>query len=370
MKILLNTPDMRLIGGVAAFCTTLKNNLKCDTDIFISGPRDKSNSKTNTLLRMLMDYVKYFIIMAGKQYDVVHINPSFRVRSLIRDAGFVLLAKCFRKKVVVFIHGWDMDLEQRLRQRWLWLFRWAYFHTDAFVVLANDFRKRLQSMGYAGPVYLGRTAIDNSLLSFFECNELSNYRSNGSFNILFLSRIVKEKGIIEALESYAILKSKNPNVKMTVAGDGKGLEEAKKLVTDQKIADVQFVGYVTGEDKAKVFRNADCYLFPSYEEGMPISVIEAMAFGLPVITRPVGALADFFENGIMGYLTESKSPELLADLVKKLIDDPVLCDKMSRYNRQYVSEHFSAAFVAAYIKTIYSDILNSNRVGIVTRQDL
>ena len=123
-----------------------------------------------------------------------------------------------------------------------------------------------------------------------------------------------------------------------------------------KIPDVRFVGYVSGEDKAGELRRADCYVFPSYEEGMPISVLEAMAFGLPVITRPVGALADFFEDGVMGYMTESKAPGVLAGLMQKLLDDPAARERMGQYNQQFAWEHFSAAAVTGLLETIYSDV--------------
>lgn len=360
MKVLLHTPDLKQKGGVATFCATIKPCFKCDVDIFTFGARGESSAEICRPLHMLLDYIRYIFIMMNSRCNVVQVNPSLRTRALFRDGVFILIAKLFRKRVIVFMHGWDMDCERKIRQQWLWLFRRTYFLADAFVVLAAEFKKRLQSMGYLGPVYLGRTAIDSSLLFLLENHYSSRSSPCEPFNILFLTRIEKEKGIIEALESYALLKLSNLNVAMTVAGDGKGLEEAKQLVLTRKIADVKFVGYVHGEDKAKVFRKAHCYLFPSYDEGMPISVLEAMAFGLPVITRPVGALAEIFENGTMGYMTESKSPEILAQLIRKLIDDPVGCDRMSQYNRKYAIDRFNASSVAADIESIYFDVLRSN----------
>jgi glycosyltransferase involved in cell wall biosynthesis len=149
-----------------------------------------------------------------------------------------------------------------------------------------------------------------------------------------------------------------------VGGDGGALEEAKRYVTARNITGVQFVGHVSGVDKVQALRMADCYLFPSYEEGMPISVLEAMAFGVPVITRPVGALADFFSNGDMGFMTESKSPEVLARLMNTLIGDPAACNRMGRYNRDYALKHFTASQVAAEIESIYRDVLKDSYAGI------
>jgi glycosyltransferase involved in cell wall biosynthesis len=354
MKVLLHTPDLNRKGGVATFCSALKGCFNCEVDYFTSGARGEATPSIHSILSMLLDYARYFLIMMNGGYDVIQVNPSLEARALFRDGVFILIAKCFRKRVVVFMHGWNMDCERELCDHWLWLFRRTYFLADAFIVLANEFKKRLQLMGYYKFVYLGRTVVDSSLISSSERDYPSRSSISQPFNILFLSRIEKEKGIMEALKSYELLKAINCNVSMTVAGDGEGLDEAKQYVTVRKIEGVQFVGFVHGEQKVKLFLSAQCYLFPSYYgEGMPISVLEAMTFGLPIITRPVAALADFFKNGIMGYMTESKSPEILAQLIRKLIDDPLGCNKMSKYNRKYAIERFNALSVAAEIESIY-----------------
>ena len=356
MKVLMLSPDLRTKGGVAAFCATIKGSFRSQVDYFVAGPRGESRYGIQTLSRMLSDYARFFWTMATRRYDVVQVNPSLRIGALTRDGGFVLIAKAFRRRVVVFVHGWDKEFERKLRAKGMPLFRLAYFRADAFVVLARDFKGRLESMGYAGPIHIGRTAVDNGLMESSKRDGPSRPGSKRPFNVLFLSRLVKEKGITEALTGFGILRSKNADVTMTVAGDGGGTAEAKRLVGELKIPDVRFVGYVSGEGKARELRQADCYVFPSYEEGMPISVLEAMAFGLPVITRPVGALADFFEDGVMGCLTESKAPEVLAGLMQKLLDDPAARERMGQYNRRFAWEHFSAAAVTGLLESVYSDV--------------
>src|SRR3712207_2970921 len=81
-------------------------------------------------------------------------------------------------------------------------------------------------------------------------------------------------------------------------------------------------GYVRGADKIAALRTADVYLFPTeYGEGLPISILEAMAMQLQVVTRPVGGIADFFVDGEMGFVSDSVDPTVFADLVERLIDD-------------------------------------------------
>ena len=159
-----------------------------------------------------------------------------------------------------------------------------------------------------------------------------------------------------SLKALAILQEKYPNVHLTVAGTGAALEEARQYVADNRILNVTFAGYVRGEEKAEVYSHAHCCLFPTWHpEGMPITVVEAMAFGLPVITRPVGALADFFRDGEMGFLTESRDPAVFAQLVGRLIEDPELCTRIDHTNRRYAHDRFAASVVARELLRLYTE---------------
>ena len=132
---------------------------------------------------------------------------------------------------------------------------------------------------------------------------------------------------------------------------------ARQYVTDQQIPDVIFTGYITGEEKNKAFSQAHVYVLPTWGEGMPISVLEAMAYGLPVITRPVGGIKDFFNDGKMGYVTESRDPECFAELLESVMLNPEQALNMSNFNRNYAEEHFSADKVAGRIKRIYAELI-------------
>jgi len=182
---------------------------------------------------------------------------------------------------------------------------------------------------------------------------------NGGFNILFLSRVEREKGVYEAIDAFVTINSRHHSVTMTIAGDGGELSNARAYVLSRGIEGVEFSGYIRGEAKNSVFSRADVYLFPTYGEGMPISVLEAMAYGLPVITRPVGGIKDFFADGEMGYITESLDPGVFAALLERLIIDPEICRRMSEFNRQYAYDHFRASQVAGRLLKIYGDVIGS-----------
>ena len=192
------------------------------------------------------------------------------------------------------------------------------------------------------PIIVTTTKVDDRLLEGFDISE----RKGDVKNILFLSRVEKEKGIYETIDAFRLLQKEFADLTLTVVGQGTELAAAKQYVITNGISNVVFTGRVQGDDLVAAFKKADLYCFPSYSEGMPTSVLEAMAFGLPVVTRRVGGLADFFEQGMMGFITDSYSPQEFANAITKLKQDSALTQKISLYNYQYAKDHFMASKVA------------------------
>jgi glycosyltransferase involved in cell wall biosynthesis len=231
---------------------------------------------------------------------------------------------------------------------------------SAIIVLASEFKDRLVNWGFdEEKIVLETTAVDDNLLKSLDIiDHRKRFKSKSNFNILFLARIEKAKGIYDAIDTYKILRSRFPAVSMTVAGDGSELLQVKDYVSRNRIEGIEFLGWVDNESKRNAYLDADLYLFPtSWGEGMPNSVLEAMGFGLPVITRPVGGLTDFFEDGKMGYIMDSTSCVDLASKCEKFIDDPEFRIGVCEYNHRYAMNRFLASRVARRIEGIYQNAL-------------
>ncbi len=361
MKILINTPELAKDGGVSSYCRALLEHLPPGVESFTIGARTSERGVRGRSRRFLSDYLRFRRLLLKQEFDLVHLNPSLAASALIRDGIFLSIAKKRGLKALVFIHGWDEAFEDRMRKRWLWIFRRVYSRADGFIVLAEDFRNRLVEMGCKKPIFCETTSVEETVFA----NPAAPPRkpgSNNGFNILYLSRIERDKGIFETLDAFAILKKKHAQLSLTVAGDGGALDDARRHAHQKQLQDVSFLGYVRGEDKDRAFRRADCYLFPTtHGEGLPISVLEAMASGLPVVTRPVGGLSDFFEDGKMGYILQSVDPLDFANAVETLIERPELCAEIGQYNREYARNRFSASRVAERIVNIYQHIAEPER---------
>jgi glycosyltransferase involved in cell wall biosynthesis len=361
MRVLVTTPRLTKAGGVAQYLRVVRPHLNDDVEYLTVGARSDHESSPEVLLRLLKDCGRFTRAMTRGGHAIVHLNPSLGSKALVRDGLLLLIAKIFRKTVLVFTHGWDEKCEQLIQKHFRTLFNSVYGRADAFIVLGSQFKERLRVAGYEKTVFVEGAPVDDRLLTDVRRSPVRAraHTEFGRFNVLFLARVEKSKGIYNALDAYALLKTQHPFVSLTVAGDGGELGDAKRYAGSQKLPDVFFLGHVEGSAKFACFRSADAYLFPSYTEGLPISVLEAMAYGIPVVTCAVGGLRDFFENGRMGFITESHDPLVFSSLLGRLSEQPALCRRIAIFNRRYAAKHFAAARIAAELQDVYNFLAGS-----------
>lgn len=343
-KILVNLPYLNDHGGVVNHFVGLKSYWASDVKYNVIGKRNAW--KGSGLLFMPYDIIKFiWRIWFWKPYAVL-LNPSLNKSAVTRDCIFLRISAAMRKRTFVMFHGWREDYAKKAGGAVL---AQKLNRAKGIMVLCSTFKDELISWGVQVPIHLVTTKVDDKLIGSFDINR--NYRKEIK-KILFLSRIEKTKGIFEALDCFESLLSNHPELQLNVVGDGSALEEAKTIVKNRNIRNVNFKGYLSGQALAKQFVENDVYLFPSYTEGMPTSVLEAMAFGLPIITRPVGGLIDFFENGKMGQMIDSFNPSDFANSIETLINAPSNIESISRYNHEYAITHFLASKVARAMETI------------------
>lgn len=353
IKVLINTPDISKIGGVANFYQSLHGKFENEVRYnFIGG----SSKKSNFIFSLIADYFRYIIVLIRFRPDLVHLNPSLDKKSVLRDAVYVIITKVFFRKLLVFWHGWQDITESAITKKYSFFFRLVYNLADSHCVLASDFKKILINWGISKPVYLETTIFNEDILNGFRIED----KKIDPVTILFLSRIEEQKGIFIVLETFGRINKEFPECKLAVAGTGQGLNKAKKIAEDKQIRNVEFLGFITGEKKRDIIQKSLINFFPTfYGEGMPISILESMACGSIIITRPVGGIKDFFENGIMGSLTESKDPADYEIILSQLLRDKNKLKEISEYNHKYALEHFRAIEVAKRIEKIYSGILKA-----------
>lgn len=352
-RILINTPDLKRSGGVAEYLRTLSLDSEPGIDYFcIHG--DDEQSSLQIIYRILNKYIMFW--QRIKHYDLIHFHPSFVKKSFFRDLGFILLARLQNKKTLVTMHGWDEDFEQKVKKSYVFstLFRISYAKVDAYIVLGDIFKKKLKSLFVKTDRYfIVPTVADDSWLSDFDIkNRIS---TKDRTNILFLSRIEKEKGIYIAIDAVSKLATPKP-VTLIIAGDGPELVNVKQFVAQNKIDNVKFTGFIVGQDKHDVLSKADIFFFPSYSEGLPIVIIEAMLYGLPIVSRITGAIPDVVEHGVNGFLSTSRDPGDFVPYLQRLMEDQELYTAIATANHKKASQYYTKEKVRQRILSIYEQI--------------
>jgi glycosyltransferase involved in cell wall biosynthesis len=361
-KILILRPRSR-DGGLANYINSIESYFSSSVSFFFRGKENWPESKgiIRESIRFVGDYCKYCNILKKNDFGLVHINLHFCLASLFRDSLFLIIAKLLNKRIIIFFHGWNENQRKIVEKYFLILFKNIFFYSDAIIVLSSIEKKIISQWGYKKPIYLETMVADNRLIKNISKDFIREKIKRMEFyTLLFLSRIEIAKGVYNAIDAYRLLRKNKKNIRLIIAGKGSELKNVKNYVKQNKIPDVEIVGFVQGENKRNIFSQSSIYVFPTYGEGMPNSVLEAFSFGLPVVTRSVGGLIDIFRDGKNGYFIESKNPKEIAKCIDKLISNKKLMETISLNNYSYAQSKFLASVAVKRLEEIYFKILKVN----------
>ena len=357
-KILLVHPDFSRLGGIESYLLKITPQLTVSHESCGNSRRPGEKGVLARIKRILTDYLNFCRKVSQAEVSVVHLNPSLQVKMFYRDFIYLWIAKLYGKKTLVFFHGWDTSLQQRIDNNRGRIFRLLYGRADAFVVLASDFTESLRRWGVTQPVYQEVIVIEDAVYNSIQLENLLQQRKQAAIKqLLFPARLIRNKGIFTTIRALEKIQKGRTDTGLIVAGDGEDADRARQLAKDLHIRNTHFTGIVAGEQKYSLFRQAHLLCFPTeHSEGFPNTIVEAMAFGLPVVTRPVGGLKDFFVNAKHGFITESVDHEVFAQLVEDILADSNRYTEIAKANHQYAGEHFLASQAAARLEKIYQSL--------------
>lgn len=350
-KILITVPDLSLKGGVAAIYRTLKWTEGDQVSYFIN--TSGNGSRVWFVPRMFFRF-----LAVARTASAVQVNPSFDFKAVTRDGLLILFSKMLNKKSVVFFHGWDDRFEKKVRENSLYrrLFLWTFRKADAFILLGSVFAGKLRELGIRDKrVHFLPTIADDSVLS----GSVAARRGGNGRTILFLARFDRLKGADIVLKTFRILQREGrEDLRLIMAGDGPELPACRRYVRDNRIAGVTFTGYIEGTVKHQCYLDADIIFLPSYTEGLPCVMMEAMLYGLAVVTRPVGGIPDWIRHNENGWLSESTDPEVFAAGIASLLDEPEKLGRMKEQNRLTGEAWFTPARFRDQLVNVYNEVLN------------
>jgi glycosyltransferase involved in cell wall biosynthesis len=365
MTILITVSDLRRGGGVAHFYERVAPHLGADARLILVGKRAGEEGPLSGGTRLVRDGVSAWRAMAADERTVLVVNPSLDAKSLGRDGLAVQEARALGRRTIVFVRGWQESTEHLIDVRAGRCIVRPLFAADAFIVLAARFRAALRRWGYRGPVHTATTAVADDVLQVTDAAGIARRcRRRGPIRVLLMSRIRRDKGIVEALEAVRLAQARGVALHVDVAGDGPDLPAAARWVNGHGVRDVWFHGDLRGDGKQRLMAAADVYLFPTtHGEGMPATVLEAMAYGMDVVTCPAGGLEDFFVDGVHGLLVPAPDPAALADRIETLAGDAGLRERLGVAAHEFALRHFTPRRAADRLLAVVNGV-SGTRPGV------
>jgi phosphatidyl-myo-inositol dimannoside synthase len=188
------------------------------------------------------------------------------------------------------------------------------------------------------------------------------YRRGRGPLLMFLGRLVKEKGVQDLIQAVRLLVPELPDVTCVLLGEGQDRAAAEKLVSELGLADrVTLAGWLPPAEVPSYLAAADALVAPTRMEAQGLSIIEAMAAGTPVIASRVGGVVDAVQDGETGILVPERSPEAIAAAVTRLVHDPLAATAMAGRAAQMARQRFSRGASAAAFTEVFEGLLAGGR---------
>jgi len=178
--------------------------------------------------------------------------------------------------------------------------------------------------------------------------------------VIYTGRLVRYKGVPELLEAWRVIASEYPEACLVLVGEGGGDQQACEAQLRQDVAahgltaSVRFTGAV--DNVEDWLRAADIFVFPTHDEAFGLSVVEAMACGLAVVSTRVGGLADIVRDGENAVAVPPGSPERLAEALRVLLDDPGYRERLGSAAREHARAHYDVDVVCDAYRKLLSDL--------------
>jgi glycosyltransferase involved in cell wall biosynthesis len=347
-KIVFIAPSMNVKGGIS---TMLKMYLKTDLphryDLeFV--PTHEDGTKFHKVVVMLVGIAKFFYVLLTQSIDIVHIHCG-DIPSPYRKYIFFKISCLFKLKVILHWHGGNF-LEQINQAPCFWQkrLRILFERSDIVICLSQNWS---DALGELFPKS-NRIIVFNGIFPPTLCKKEKNDFGNPT-RIVFLGLISQRKGIFDLIIVFERLVREGYDIRLSIGGNVQETKFKERISSPLLKGRIQYLGWIGEDQKDRLLASSDLFVLPSYGEAMPMSVLEAMAYGLAVISTQVGSLHELVEDGVTGFLVTPGDLEGLYNRVKTLIDQRDLRNKMGQNGRRKVEISFDIRLNYKAISDIY-----------------
>ena len=357
-RIVLFGPSQAALSGVSTHVRMLfASDLARDYDLlhFQVGSEGRRENAPQKLMRFILSPLRLALFLLRTGAEVVHLNVSLDPKGYWRDLVYSIVARLLGRHVVNQIHGGAMPQDFFQGNTFLtWILRRFLVSSDVVTVLSSAELTAYRAFDSRIKVHLVPNAIDPAGLA----DQKRSYNIDKPLKLVYVGRLVRAKGLFEIVEALMELNRAGREFRFSIAGRGPDQGELMAASERAGLGDrVQFLGSVIDAEKRRLWLESDLFVFPSYMEGLPYSLLEAMAAGCVPITTPVAAIPDVMRDGEHGLFVPVKDAGALAIAVAALDDDRERLMRIAKAARRRVLERYTVARLAEDFRELYDGCL-------------
>ena len=284
-----------------------------------------------------------------KKNDILHVHMSAD-NSFYRKAVFIRKAHKEGKKIIIHMHGSTFDLfyKERCNDAQKQQVREIFAMADKVIALSEDWKEFLAE-------YI---CDEQKIVVIYNAVKIPEAYSKDYANrkMLFLGILGQRKGTYDLIEVLPEILGKYPDSHIYFGGDGER-QQAEQLCMEKEIVDhVTFLGWVRGTEKEKLLKECSIYVLPTYHEGMPMSILEAMSYGMAVVSTYVGGIPHIITDGENGLLCEAGDNAALQKKLLKLLEDEGLRERLGWNAYRMMARNFDVKENVKRVYGIYEEL--------------
>jgi len=327
-------PRLDAVGGQAVQARLLVSSLRADGYEVVVVPIDPpvrgplAHARKIPFVRTALNQLRYLPSLSGlRDVDVVHVFAASYWSFVLAPLPAIAAARRFRRRVVLHYHSGEAD--DHLARYGVAVHPWLA-RVDQIVVPSEYLRGVFASHGYTTKMIPNIIDADRFV-----------YRERAPLQARLLSTRNLEPyyRVDNTIEALALLRQSKPEATLWIAGDGSERPRLERTVAERKLGGVQFHGFVDNARIASLYDQRDVFLNSSVLDNQPVSLLEAFAAGLPVVTTAPGDVASMVRNGETGLIVPPADPAAMADAVTALIDDAPRALALVRAAREAVRSY-------------------------------
>ncbi|WP_299819029.1 glycosyltransferase family 4 protein [uncultured Pontibacter sp.] len=311
------------------------------------------------ILSLRQIFVIYMYLLRNTQIQVVHIHGASKGSFYRKYIIFLLSKYLFGKKVVYHVHSGAFPVFFNNSNLVVKTCIRHFINTTDAVICLSDFWKGFFSQTFKPKELL----VLRNMVEHVSCENYTRRFENtgdGKVIFLFLGMIREQKGTFDMVRAASMLDEKYKNAfEIWIAGDGE-VEALKRSISEHNLdSNIKYLGWLDGEDKNQVLRKANVLVLPSHFEGSPVSILEAMAYGMPIISSNVGGIPELVIDDYNGILNRPGDTAAIRDSFLFFLENKEQL-KLFGINSLKISKKHHVSSVFPSICTVYSNMISTN----------